>query len=138
MTRSSAIGAFIGMMPGLGSAVACFVAYGEEKRRSKNKKLWGTGIVEGVAAPESANNAVSGPTMIPLLTLGIPGSTIAAILIGVFLIHGIQVGPTIFATSKELVYGLFACGLLGIVTYGIIGYFFGPYLEELSLFSLQI
>ena len=65
--------------------------------------MWGTGIVEGVAAPESANNAVSGPTMIPLLTLGIPGSTIAAILIGVFLIHGIQVGPTIFATSKELV-----------------------------------
>ena len=131
MTRSSAIGAFIGMMPGLGSAVACFVAYGEEKRRSKNKKLWGTGIVEGVAAPESANNAVSGPTMIPLLTLGIPGSTIAAILIGVFLIHGIQVGPTIFATSKELVYGLFACGLLGIVTYGIIGYFFGPLLGRI-------
>ena len=131
MVRSSAIGAFIGMMPGLGSAVACFVAYGEEKRRSKNKKLWGTGIVEGVAAPESANNAVSGPTMIPLLTLGIPGSTIAAILIGVFLIHGIQVGPTIFATSKELVYGLFACGLLGIVTYGIIGYFFGPLLGRI-------
>ena len=69
--------------------------------------------------------------MIPLLTLGIPGSTIAAILIGVFLIHGIQVGPTIFATSKELVYGLFACGLLGIVTYGIIGYFLVLYLEEL-------
>ena len=130
MVRSSAIGAFIGMMPGLGSAVACFVAYGEEKRRS-NSKLWGTGIVEGVAAPESANNAVSGPTMIPLLTLGIPGSTIAAILIGVFLIHGIQVGPTIFATSKELVYGLFACGLLGILTYGIIGYFFGPLLGRI-------
>jgi putative tricarboxylic transport membrane protein len=128
MLRSSAIGAFIGIMPGLGSAVACFVAYGEEKRRSKNKKLWGTGIVEGVAAPESANNAVSGPTMIPLLTLGIPGSTIAAILIGVFLIHGIQVGPTIFATSKDLVYALFACGLLGIVSYGILGYFFGPLL----------
>ena len=69
--------------------------------------------------------------MIPLLTLGIPGSTIAAILIGVFLIHGIQVGPTIFATSKELVYGLFACGLLGIVTYGIIGYFFGPLLGRI-------
>jgi putative tricarboxylic transport membrane protein len=128
MLRSSAIGAFIGIMPGLGSAVACFVAYGEEKRRAKNKEEWGTGIIEGVAAPESANNAVSGPTMIPLLTLGIPGSTIAAILIGVFLIHGIQVGPTIFETSKELVYGLFACGLLGIVIYGVIGYFFGPLL----------
>lgn len=131
MLRSSAIGAFIGIMPGLGSAVACFVAYGEEKRRAKNKKEWGTGIIEGVAAPESANNAVSGPTMIPLLTLGIPGSTIAAILIGVFLIHGIQVGPTIFETSKDLVYGLFASGLLGIVIYGVIGYFFGPMLGRI-------
>ena len=139
MLRSSAIGAFIGIMPGLGSAVACFVAYGEEKRRAKNKEEWGTGIIEGVAAPESANNAVSGPTMIPLLTLGIPGSTIAAILIGVFLIHGIQVGPTIFETSKELVYGLFACGLMGIVIYGVIGYFFGPLLgRTIALLSPNI
>ncbi len=136
MLRSSAIGAFIGIMPGLGSAVACFVAYGEERRRAKNKKMWGTGIVEGVAAPESANNAVSGPTMIPLLTLGIPGSTIAAILIGVFMIHGIQVGPMIFETSKDLVYGLFACGLVGIALYGFVGYFFGPLLGRvISLLS---
>ena len=126
MIRSSGIGSLIGMMPGLGSSVACFVAYGEEKRRSKTPEKWGTGIVEGVAAPESANNAVSGPSMIPLLTLGVPGSTIAAILIGVFLIHGIQVGPSIFQTSRELVFGLFASGLVGIAMYGVIGYFGGP------------
>lgn len=128
MLRSSAIGSFIGMMPGLGSSVACFVAYGEEKRRSKYPEKWGTGIVEGIAAPESANNAVSGPSMIPLLTLGIPGSTVAAILIGVFLIHGIQVGPTIFtnAYSRELIFSLFAAGLLGIAAYGAIGYWGGP------------
>ncbi len=126
MVRSSGIGSLIGMMPGLGSSVACFVAYGEEKRRSKSPEKWGTGIVEGVAAPESANNAVSGPSMIPLLTLGVPGSTIAAILIGVFLIHGIQVGPSIFQTSRELVFGLFASGLVGIAMYGVIGYFGGP------------
>lgn len=126
MIRSSGIGALIGMMPGLGSSVACFVAYGEEKRRSKTPEKWGTGIVEGIAAPESANNAVSGPSMIPLLTLGVPGSTIAAILIGVFLIHGIQVGPSIFETSRELVFGLFASGLVGIAMYGIIGYWGGP------------
>ena len=126
MLRSTAVGAFVGLMPGLGSAVACFIAYSEEKRRSKYPELWGTGIVEGIAAPESSNNAVSGPSMIPLLTLGIPGSTIAAILTGVFLIHGIIVGPAIFKTSKELVFGLFASGLLGIVMYGIIGYFGGP------------
>ena len=64
--------------------------------------------------------------MIPLLTLGIPGSTIAAILIGVFLIHGIQVGPEIFRTSRELVFGLFASGLVGIALYGLIGYFGSP------------
>ncbi len=128
MFRSSLVGSFIGMMPGLGSSVACFVAYGEEKRRSKISDKWGTGIVEGIAAPESANNAVSGPSMIPLLTLGVPGSTVAAILIGVFLIHGIQVGPTLFTNpdSRELIFALFACGLLGIAAYGIIGYFGGP------------
>lgn len=126
MLRSSGIGALIGMMPGLGSAVACFVAYGTERQRSKNPEKWGTGIIEGVAAPESSNNAVSGPSMIPLLTLGVPGSTIAAILIGVFMIHGIQVGPSIFVTDHDLVYGLFASGLVGIALYGLMGYFGGP------------
>lgn len=133
MLRSSAIGSFIGMMPGLGSSVACFVAYGEEKRRSKYPEKWGTGIVEGIAAPESANNAVSGPSMIPLLTLGIPGSTVAAILIGVFLIHGIQVGPTIFddPISRELIFSLFAAGLVGIAAYGAIGYWGGPFIGRM-------
>ena len=133
MIRSSVVGSVIGIMPGLGSSVACFVAYGEEKRRSKEPEKWGTGIVEGIAAPESANNAVSGPSMIPLLTLGIPGSTVAAILIGVFLIHGIQVGPAIFDTpySRQFIYALFAAGLLGIAAYGIIGYWCGPFIGKM-------
>jgi len=133
MIRSSFIGSFIGMMPGLGSSVACFVAYGEEKRRSNISEQWGTGIVEGIAAPESSNNAVSGPSMIPLLTLGIPGSTVAAILIGVFLIHGIQVGPSIFDTpdSRKLIYALFASGLLGIAVYGAMGYWGGPFIGRM-------
>ena len=135
MFRSSIYGSLIGMMPGLGSSVACFVAYGEEKRRAKNKDEWGTGIVEGIVAPESANNAVSGPSMIPLLTLGIPGSTIAAVLIGMFLVNGLQPGPTIFATEpplfmggqlispREFIFGVFSAGLIGIAAYAIIGYF---------------
>ena len=135
MFRSSIYGSLIGMMPGLGSSVACFVAYGEEKRRAKNKDEWGTGIVEGIVAPESANNAVSGPSMIPLLTLGIPGSTIAAVLIGMFLVNGLQPGPTIFATEpplfmggqlispREFIFGVFAAGLIGIAAYAFIGYF---------------
>lgn len=121
--RSSFIGAFIGVLPGMGSSIAAFVAYGEGKRRAKNPEAWGTGVLEGVAAPEAANNAVSGPSMAPLLTLGIPGSTIGAILVGVFLIHGIQIGPTLFITSRELVYNLFACGLIGIAIYGVIGFY---------------
>ena len=121
--RSAFIGAGIGVLPGLGSAIAAFVAYGEGKRWARNPDEWGKGALEGIAAPEAANNAVSGPSMAPLLTLGIPGSTIGAILIGVFLIHGIQIGPTLFITSRELVYGLFAAGLVGIVAYGLIGYF---------------
>ena len=121
--RSSFIGAFIGMLPGLGSAIAAFVAYGEGKRRAKNPEDWGKGALEGIAAPEAANNAVSGPSMAPLLTLGIPGSTIGAILVGVFLIHGIQVGPTLFLTSRELVFSLFAAGLIGIAAYGMIGFY---------------
>ena len=123
VARSSLIGAFIGMLPGLGSAIAAFVAYGEGKRRARNPEEWGHGALEGIAAPESANNAVSGPSMAPLLTLGIPGSTIGAILVGVFLIHGIQIGPTLFLTNRDLVYSLFAAGLVGIALYGLLGYF---------------
>ena len=126
LLRSSAIGSAIGLFPGIGSAVACFVAYSEEKRKAKRPELWGKGAIEGVAAPESANNAVSGPSMIPLLTLGIPGSTVAAILVGVFMIHGIKFGPTIFTESRNIVFGMFAAGLLGIAIYGLIGYFASP------------
>jgi putative tricarboxylic transport membrane protein len=143
MFRSSIYGSLIGMMPGLGSSVACFVAYGEEKRRAKNKHEWGTGVVEGIAAPESANNAVSGPSMIPLLTLGIPGSTIAAVLIGMFLVNGLQPGPAIFATEpplfmggqlispREFIFGIFAAGLIGIGAYALIGYFMAPYIGKM-------
>lgn len=131
--RSSFIGAFIGVLPGLGSAIAAFVAYGEGKRRAKNPEEWGHGALEGIAAPEAANNAVSGPSMAPFLTLGIPGSTIGAVLIGVFLIHGIQIGPTLFLTSKELVYGLFAAGFFGILFYGLIGCFGASWLGQLII-----
>lgn len=131
MLRSTGIGSMVGMLPGIGSAVACFIAYGEEKRRAPDPEKWGTGELRGIAAPESANNAVSGPSMIPLLALGIPGSTIAAILVSVFLIHGITVGPSIFVQDRDLVFGLFASGLIGILVYGAIGYFAGPVVGRL-------
>ena len=122
IAKSTGSGTVIGMLPGIGAAVACFVAYGEARRSSKNPEQFGKGAIEGVAAAEAANNATSGANLIPLLTLGIPGSTSAALLAGVMLIHGITIGPSVFETDGQMIYGLFASGLLCIATYFLIGY----------------
>jgi len=122
LIRSTGIGAAIGMLPGVGSAVACFVSYSEAKRKSKTPETWGNGEIEGIAAAEASNNATSGANLIPLLTLGIPGSTAAALLSGVMLIHGIEIGPNIFTTSYDIIYGVFAAGLVCIATYFVVGY----------------
>lgn len=106
--RGSLIGTAIGALPGLGASVAAFLAYGSERRASKNPEQFGTGKLEGIAAVESANNAVIGSSLIPLLTLGIPGSATAALIVGAFLIHGITPGPFIFEKNAQVVYGLFA------------------------------
>ncbi len=128
--RSTGIGTVIGMLPGIGATVACFVAYGEAKRVSKSDK-WGKGEVEGIAAAEASNNATSGANLIPLLALGIPGSTTAALLAGVMVIHGVTVGPSVFTTSHDLIYGLFAAGLLCILTYLLVGYFGSEFIGRL-------
>ena len=112
----SLIGAVIGALPGLNAAVSSTLNYTFAKRISKHPERFGTGIVEGVCAPECANNATAGPTLAPLLTLGIPGSGTAAIFMGALLIKGIQVGPTIFRDHGDVVYGIFfsimICSLL--------------------------
>jgi putative tricarboxylic transport membrane protein len=115
MIRGTIIGYLIGIIPGAGKAVASFIAYNEEKRASKHPELFGTGVLEGVAAPEAANNAVVSGALVPLLTLGIPGSAAAAVLIGAFTIQGLQPGPLLFVKQSELVYGLFAGLLAGNV-----------------------
>ena len=120
--RGTGIGAAVGMLPGVGSVVACYLSYAEGKRKSKHPDNWGKGEIEGIAAAESANNATSGANLIPLLTLGIPGSTAAALLSSVMLIHGVIIGPAIFTTSHDIIFGMFAAGLLCIVTYFIVGY----------------
>lgn len=106
--KSSGIGTFIGALPGLGSSTAAFIAYGEAKRTSKNPDEYGKGSVEGIAAAESANNAVCGSSMIPMLTLSIPGDDVAALLMGAFLIHGLTPGPMIFFEHTETIYAIFA------------------------------
>lgn len=121
LLRSSLIGTFIGAIPGTGGDIASWLAYNETKRWDKHPEEFGTGRLEGVAAPEAANNAVSGGALIPLLTLGIPGDAGTAVMLGALMMQGIVPGPLLFTNEKVKVYtiivGLFVAnafmGLLG-------------------------
>ena len=119
--RGSVIGTVVGALPGLGASVAAFLAYGAERRASRVPHEFGTGKLEGIAAVESANNAVIGSSLIPLLTLGIPGSATAALIVGAFLIHGITPGPFVFQQNATVIYGLFASLMLANVANLAIG-----------------
>ncbi|PIC98602.1 tripartite tricarboxylate transporter permease [Sporosarcina sp. P29] len=107
LLRSSVIGTFIGIIPATGSGVASFVAYNEAKRASKDKTKFGKGNVDGLAATESANSAVTGGALVPLLTLGIPGDVITAVMLGALMIQGLTPGPMLFTTNADVVYGIF-------------------------------
>jgi putative tricarboxylic transport membrane protein len=103
----SVIGTVEGVTPGAGGTVAAFMSYTEARRWSKHPEEFGKGSPEGIAAPESANNVVTATALVPLLSLGIPGSNSAAILLGGFLVHGLQPGPMLFEKAPEVVYGLY-------------------------------
>tara|TARA_B100000795_G_scaffold209419_1_gene162979 strand:- start:843 stop:2342 length:1500 start_codon:yes stop_codon:yes gene_type:complete len=107
MLRGAAIGTFLGALPGVGSTAAAFMSYASAKHASKDPDSFGKGNLHGIAAAESANSAVMGANLIPLLTLGIPGSVGAALIISAFMIHGIQPGPLLFEEQGQLIYGLF-------------------------------
>ena len=100
--RGSVIGAFVGAIPAAGSAIGVTVAYAQEKRMSKHPERYGTGIPEGIVAPESANNACVGGALVPMMTLGIPGDSMTAVLIGALLIHGLRPGPQLFTERSRL------------------------------------
>ena len=110
--RSTAIGTGIGAIPGIGSAIAAFLSYGWAKRNAKRPEEFGSGSLEGLAAAEAGNNAVCGATLIPLLTLGIPGDTVTAVLLGAFLIQGLTPGPNLINKNADVIYGLFIAMLL--------------------------
>ena len=105
---TSMIGLVIGVVPGAGAAIAAFVAYQQSRAFSKTPELYGTGHVEGLIAPESANNGVTSGTLVPLLVIGIPGGATAAIMLVVLQYHGVTMGPDLFMESPELAYGPFA------------------------------
>ena len=113
LLRGSLVGFFLGILPGGGAVIASFVAYALEKRFSKHPQDFGTGIIEGVAGPESANNSATAGAFIPLLTLGIPGNAVTALLLGAFMIHGTQPGPLMMERTPELFWGIVASMYLG-------------------------
>lgn len=104
---SSIVGAFIGAIPGTGGDIAAWTSYNIAKRTSKHPEEFGTGCAKGIAAPESANNGTTGGTLIPLLTLGVPGDTSTAVLLGAFTLQGLQVGPLLFTQHADLIYTIF-------------------------------
>ncbi len=106
--RGSAIGFPIGAMPAGGADIASFLSYGTEKKFSKHPEEFGHGAIEGVAGPEAANNAAAAGTLVPLLTLGLPTTATAAIILAAFQQFGLQPGPLLFATAPDLVWGLIA------------------------------
>jgi putative tricarboxylic transport membrane protein len=112
----SIIGVIVGIMPGAGGNIATFIAYNEARRFSKKPEDYGTGIYEGVIAPEACNNACVGGAQIPLLTLGIPGGNVAAVLLGALMIHGLRPGFKLFSENGNIVFsymiGLFISNLL--------------------------
>lgn len=113
ITRGSLLGFFIGVLPGAGATLASFFSYITEKKFSKNPDSFGKGNIAGVAGPESANNAASGGAMIPLLTLGIPGSGTTAILMGALIMYNVQPGPLLFDDHPEIAWGLIASMFIG-------------------------
>ena len=110
--RGTAIGCAIGMIPGAGATVGAVIAYGVEKQASPRGAEFGTGVEAGLMAPEAAKNATTGAAMIPLLTLGIPGSAATAIMLAALMLHGVTPGPLLFATQTDMVYTIFASLIL--------------------------
>ena len=122
MLRSSAIGTFIGCIPGTGGDIASFVSYDQAKRWSKHSENFGHGEPEGVAAPEAGNNAVSGGAFIPVLTLGIPGDGATAIMMGALMVQGLQPGPLLFIEKAPDVYAIFIGLLLANIIMACMGH----------------
>jgi putative tricarboxylic transport membrane protein len=113
IVRGTFIGFFLGILPGGGALISSYVAYGVEKKVSKHRERFGKGAIEGVAGPETANNAATGGAFIPLLTLGIPSNVVMAVLIGALMIHGISPGPLLIQRNPEIFWGVICSMYIG-------------------------
>lgn len=128
------VGLVVGIMPGAGATASSFVAYNEARRWSKRPELFGKGSMEGVAAPETANNAVQGGDLVPTLALGIPGSNSAAIMLAALLLHGIMPGPFLLTKHPDLVFTLFA----GLILVNLLMIPVGIVILRLCLLALKL
>ncbi|MBZ8132715.1 tripartite tricarboxylate transporter permease [Afifella sp. IM 167] len=121
MVRGGVIGLILGVIPGLGATPAAFLSYEQARRNSRHPEEFGHGSLEGIAAAEAGNNGVNGATLAPLLTLGIPGDVVTAVMLGALLIFNLQPGPMLFVTHADLIYGLFCALLVCDVALRIVG-----------------
>jgi putative tricarboxylic transport membrane protein len=113
IVRGTVLGFFLGVLPGGGAVISSFASYAMEKRLSSRPEMFGKGAIEGVAGPEAANNAAAGGAFIPLLTLGIPPNVVMALLLGAFIIHGIQPGPLLITQNPGIFWGIIASMYIG-------------------------
>lgn len=123
LLRSTVLGNIIGIIPGAGATIASFVSYGVEGQIGRRRHLMGTGIPEGIVAPQAAATASVGGAMVPLLAVGIPGSGATAVILGAFMLHGVQPGPQVLVNSSAMVYAIFASIFLGVFVMCFFGYF---------------
>ncbi len=126
IARGTFIGFWIGILPGAGATIASFIAYTTEKRVSTHPEKFGTGVIAGVAAPESANNASTGGAMIPMLTLGIPGSSVTAVMLGALALFDLQPGPLLFTKNPDFVWALIASMYIGNLMLLVLNILFVP------------
>ena len=113
MLRGSALGSALGALPGVGPSIAAFMSYAIEKRVAKDPSRFGKGAIEGISAPESANNAAAQTAFVPSLSLGIPGDAVMAVMMGALIIHGITPGPLLISEQPELFWGLVVSFMIG-------------------------
>ena len=136
--RSTVIGTGIGIIPGLGQVVAAMIGYSAAKNASPHPETFGEGELEGVAAAEAANNAVNGPTMVPLLTLGIPGDNVTAILLGAFVAQGLRPGPQLFEEQGSIVFAILVAMVFANLLFLLIGYLSIPIFARLVTIKVSV
>lgn len=132
MLRGGFVGLILGIIPGLGATPSAFVSYERAQRSAMHPEEFGNGSLEGVAAAEAGNNGVNGSTLVPLLTLGVPGDVITAVMLGAFMIFDLKPGPMLFIEHIDLIFGLFCALIMCDVALRIVGMFFIRYAEKVA------